>query len=355
MKRVGIILVNYQNYARKFLDSCRDSLRAQTYADFKVYLIDNASTAESATYLRTAYPEATIILRADGNYCAANNAGMKQALADQCEYLVAANMDTEFFPDWLTELVKALDNNPEAGLAQSLILLAPKTDQEKDKPLINTTGNLIHFLFFGFTENYQRPLSAWSVSSDYPEIKGYASGCSLMMRAEVFKIIGGYNEDYYMYHDDLDVSLKARLAGYKIILAPQSRLYHKYEFERSVKMLYYMERNRILSFLTFYPAGARWLLSPALVIMDLGMLLFSIFNGWFGTKLKIYAYFLSPETHRKIKQERLRLSHLAKVPRRQISASFKGRIEFQEIANPVLKYLVNPLFNAYWQLVKKII
>lgn len=355
MKRVGIILVNYQSYARKFLDSCRDSLRAQTYGNFQVYLIDNASTPDSDAYLRMAYPEAIIIPRVDGNYCAANNAGMKQALIDQCEYLVAANMDTEFFPDWLAELVKALEINPEAGLAQSLILLAPRDNQEKADPLINTTGNLIHFLFFGFTENYQRSLSAWSAASDYPEISGYASGCSLIMRAEVFKIINGYNEAYYMYHDDLDVSLKVRLAGYKIILAPRSRLYHKYEFERSVKMLYYMERNRVLSFLTFYSLSARWLLSPVFVAMDLGMLLFSVSNGWFGTKLKIYAYFLSSEARRTIKTERLRLRHLAKMPRHQISVSFKGRIEFQEIANPVLKYLVNPLFNAYWQLVKKII
>ena len=82
MKKVGIVLINYSDYARKFLISCRDSLRAQNYpADLvNIYLVDNASTAESASYLKEIYPEANIITREDGNYCAASNLGFQKTL-----------------------------------------------------------------------------------------------------------------------------------------------------------------------------------------------------------------------------------------------------------------------------------
>ena len=354
MKKVGIVLVNYKEYANKYLSACRDSLRAQTYTDFIVYIIDNASSDKSLKYLKEAYSEAVILPRADGNYCAANNLGMNQAIKDGCDYLVAANMDTEFEPDWLKELVAALDNNGSAGIAQSLILLYPKDKAELQEPKINTTGNLLHFLFFGFTSNYNIKKSE-VILTDYPEITGYASGCSFIIRRETFLAIDGYNEDYYMYHDDLDISLKARLAGYKIVLAPRSIMWHKYEFERSVRMLYYMERNRAISFLAFYPLGILILLTPVFLVMSLGMLLFSILGGWFFTDLKVIAYFLKPSSWRLIVRIRKHYRKITNESISKVAQTFVGRIEFQEIDNPILKYLVNPVFKAYWDLVKKII
>ncbi len=354
MKKVGIVLVNYKEYANKYLSACRDSLRAQTYSYFIVYIVDNASSVESLSYLKNLYPEAVILPREDGNYCAANNLGMNRAILDGCDYLVAANMDTEFESQWLSELVLALDNNPEAGIAQSLILLYSKDEAERQDPKINTTGNFIHFLFFGFTGHYNLKKSEVALNN-YQEITGYASGCSFIIRAEIFKEIGGYNEDYYMYHDDLDISLKTKLAGYKIILAAKSVLWHKYEFERSVKMLYYMERNRAISFLSFYPVSVLILLSPTFLIMGLGMSLFSILSGWFKTDLRVIAYFFKPSAWRLISKLRRHFKQIAQKPLSQSSQTFTGRIEFQEIDNPILKYLVNPVFNAYWNLVKKII
>ncbi|MEI6836080.1 MAG: glycosyltransferase family 2 protein [Candidatus Falkowbacteria bacterium] len=350
MKKVGIILVNYKDYARNYLSACRDSLRAQTYDNFQVYLIDNASSYDSSNYLKNSYPEAVVLPRLDGNYCAANNLGMNQAILDACDYLVAANMDTEFEANWLKELVAALDNNPKAALAQSLILLAPKTEAEKIDPLVNTTGNLIHFLFFGFTSSYRLKQSALKVEN-YSEIF-YASGCSFIIRPEIFQEIGGYNEDYYMYHDDLDLSLKVRLAGYKVILAAKSLVWHKYEFERSVRMLYFMERNRLLSFFSFYPYWQIIVLSPFIVAMNLGMTLLAIKGSWLTTKLKVDAYFLKPAAWRLISKNRRQLKAITRVPLKSISRTFVGRIEFQEIDNPLLKYFVNPVFNFFWQLIK---
>lgn len=350
MKKVGLVLVNYKEYANKYLSACRDSLRLQNYSNFQVYIVDNASSNESLTYLKNNYPEAIILAREDGNYCAANNLGMTRAMKDGCQYLVAANMDTEFETSWLKELVLALDTNQDAGVAQSLILLESKNEAEKIDPLINTTGNLIHFLFFGFTNSYRLKKSALKISN-YSEI-AYASGCSFIIRPEVYQEIGAYNEDYYMYHDDLDLSLKTRLAGYKVILAANSLVWHKYEFERSVGMLYYMERNRIISFLSFYSIFYLILLSPFFLAMSLGMTFFAIKGSWLKTKLRVDAYFLTAAAWRLIARDRKYLRLIAKKSFSSVRRSFVGKVEFQEIDNFILRCLVNPVFNFFWQIIK---
>jgi len=351
-KKVGIILVNYKDYARKYLDACRDSLYKQSYNNFQVYIVDNDSSEESVSYLKKSYPEAIVLEREDGNYSAANNLGFRKAIEDGCDYLVTANMDTEMDEDWLKELVVALDNNEYVGIAQSKVLLHPRNQEEKVNPKINSLGNKIHFLGFGFTSSYN---DEDVKIKGYPKIKGYASGCSFIIKKEVFEKTGGYNETYYMYHDDMEISLKVKLIGYDIILVPKSVIYHKYEFKRSVKMIYYMERNRYLTAFTFYPFHILLLLAIPAILMSIGMLFFSIINGWSKSYLNVLAYFLNPLNWYRIVLERRRLREKSNILFFRIAKDFVGKIEFQEIANPILKYVVNPLLSVYWLVIKKII
>lgn len=357
MKKVGIVLINYGDYAQRFLIPCRDSLRTQNYPkeSVNIYLIDNASSAESLSYLKKTYPEAIIIPRGDGNYCAASNLGFEKAISDSCEYLIALNMDTELSEYWLSNLVSALENNPDAGIAQSLIYLEPKNELEKNSPRINTGGNIINFIFFGFTSFYGKTLKESKIDlNSYPEIS-YPSGCSFIARKEVFQSAGPYNEDYFMYHDDLSFGLKTRLNGWKVILAPQSTLFHKYKFGRNKKNFYYLERNRHLSYRAFYSSRAKILLSPIFVLMDFGVLVFSFFGGWGGVKLKLYQELFSFKFSRIVGRERDDFKRVTNVSVENISSSFAGTVKFAEIDNFVLRYLVNPISSCYWRIIKKII
>lgn len=349
-KKVAVILVNYHDYANRFLQDCRDSLRAQSYDNFQVYIIDNDSNKETLTYLQSQYQEAIILSRDDGNYSAANNLGFKTALEDGANYLVALNMDTKVDPNFITELVKALELNKEAGIAQAKILLYSKDDNQNNR--INSIGNIIHFLGFGFTDAYGQ--TDFDIA-DYPEIKGYASGCAFIITAEAFKAVGGLNEEFYMYHDDVELSLKIKLAGYKVILAPQSRVWHKYEFNRSVKMFYYMERNRYLTLLIFASKKYLALIFLPLLFMDIAMFIFATLSGRLKELLKVYRYFFQSQNLDKIFTERKRLQKINKLKFSEIAHNFQAKIEFQEIANPILKYIANPLMSVYWWLIKKFI
>ncbi len=345
-------MVNYHDYAERFLSACRDSLRQQSYPQdfFRVYIIDNDSGEETLNYLKKNYPEAVVLPRLDGNYSAANNLGAREAIKDGCEYVVSVNMDTEMTRDWLSELVDALENNPEAAMAQSKILLYPLDDLEKKHLRINSVGNILHFLGFGFTGGYGQ--KDYEISG-YPEIKGYASGCSFIIRSQVLKKIGYWNEEFYMYHDDIELSLKVRLAGYKIILAPKSIIFHKYEFSRSMRMFYYMERNRLLLSAIFFPRKYRLALLPLSIAMSLGMGMMMIIRGNFRSWLKIIGYFIKPGTWVKIYLYRHSLKGISSLPFAEIAKDFAPKISFQEIDNPLLKYVANPIMAAYFRMIKK--
>ncbi len=353
MEKVAIILVNYKDYANRFLAECRDSLRLQDYPGdkFKIFIVDNASSKGSLEYLNTAYPEAEIIARPDGNYSAANNAGIKRATEQGFKLFVIANMDTKFDHYWLRELVKAVNTGEQVGIAQSKILLYPKNKEEWNNPLINSSGNIMHFLGFGFTSDYGK--KDYAINSRL--ISGYASGCSLIIKKQVLDKTGGYDEEYYMYHDDIELCWRAKLAGYKIALAPDSRVFHKYEFSRSILMFYYMERNRYLAMFSYYKFLTILIILPMILAMDLGILAYSAVNGNIKAKLKVYLYFLKRKTWQHVFQVRKKVRKFRIVRDKEIIQYYSGSVRFQEIDNLLLKYIGNPLCEIYWRMVKKII
>jgi GT2 family glycosyltransferase len=227
------------------------------------------------------------------------------------------------------------------GIAQAKILLYRKNGER----VINSIGNKLHFLGFGFTDGY----NLVDTNNIYnTNISGYASGCSLAIRSDIFSQIGGYNEEYYMYHDDVELSAKVRAIGKKIVLVNKSELAHKYEFSRSARMVYYMERNRGIFIFSFYPIKLVILLLPALVISEIFILLASLFGGWFKEKLMVYKYFFQISSWKKIIRSRKSNNSPELI---KWILSFSGSLNFQEIDGLLLK-IANPLMNLYWRAVK---
>jgi GT2 family glycosyltransferase len=153
----------------------------------------------------------------------------------------------------------------------------------------------------------------------------------------------------------VEVGCKTKLAGYKIILAPKSICYHKFEFSRSVKKIYFMERNRFLFTFSFYELTTILVIIPALLIMELGQLAFALLRGWWPEKLKAYAYFLRPNTWRKLLAERKRIQSSRVIMDKYFAQDLVSEIFSQEIDNPILKKIANPFFKAYWKIALKFI
>ncbi len=346
-KKVAIILINYKDYAKKYLAECLDGLRRQDYAGHsRLFIVDNASTEDSWKYLKELAPEAEIIRNENNDgFAKGNNDAMRVAMALDFDYVFLLNMDTIITENCLSELVKAAEIDTKVGAVQARLMLHPETE------LINSLGNTTHFLGFGYCVGYREKMDDQKMA--IRDIM-YPSGAAVLFPVSALREVGLLDEVFWMYNEDQDLGWRLWLAGYSCIVAPVAVVYHKYEFSKSISKYYWMDRNRVLAMWKNYRLLTLVLIFPAFVIMELGLLLFAIKGGWLKEKLKVWAYFLKPATWIYIIKERASVQLTRKVGDYQILSLFSGRIWYQEVGDWKLR-AVNPVFAAYFWLVKLLI
>ncbi len=343
---VPILILNYNG--RQYLDDCIGSLIADVYDDLEpvIYVVDNQSTDDSAQYLRERWPE-VCIFSAPSNlgFAAGNNFGWAQILKDipEVQYLFLLNQDTVVERGFLAPLVRAFERDPRLGSAQAKLLLHPETTK------VNSLGNVIHFLGFGYG-SYDGVAEASAPKQDHAI--NYPSGAAVLLRASALREVGLFDDFMFMYLEDLDLGWRLSLAGWKNVLIASSRVYHKYQFSRSMKQYYFFERNRLWIILKNYHIATLLLLAPAWSMMELGQLLFAAINGVLPKKISSYTYFFSRKHLNMLKEDRKRTQALRKVKDRDILSTFSGVIDFQPLQNPLITYIANPVFSLYHRLIQ---
>jgi len=346
MKNVALIIVNFNGL--EYLADCLTSLANLDYAkeNYKIFLVDNASTDNSVNFVRANFPQVEIIVNKENlGFAEGNNIGMEKTLAENFDYICLLNQDTISDSGFLKELVKTAEADEKIAAVQPRIMLYP----EKEK--VNSLGNSIHYLGFGYSSGgYQQ----FNGNLEPKEI-AYASGAAVLIKKEALEKVGLFDPDFFMYHEDLDLGWRLRLAGYKILVVPTAVVYHKYQFSKSIKKYYFMERNRLICLLENYKIGTLILIFPAWLIMEIGLLLFSLKSGFWQEKLRVYGFFLKADTWRKIARERRAKRAIRAKKDKDVINLFTGKIEFQEIDNFILKKIANPAFNLYWRVVKFLI
>ncbi|MEI7497701.1 MAG: glycosyltransferase family 2 protein [Candidatus Falkowbacteria bacterium] len=349
MSKVAVIISpNWRDYGRKYLPDCLASVRAQRYAgEIKLFLIDNESTPESLGFLKSLAPEAEIIVhKKNTGFAEAHNPAMARAIESGCKYVILFNIDTIVEPEAVSEMVKTADQNEQIGAVQARLMLWP------DKTKINSLGNCTHFLGFGYCAGYRDEISSHSLQNGSKIF--YPSGAAVLFRADVLMQVGLFDEVYWMYAEDQDIAWRIWLAGYSCVLAADAVVFHKYEFSRSTKKYYWMDRNRIITIIKNYHWLTLLIIFPALVLMEFGLLFFSLTNGWFGQKLALYAYFLRPKTWQYLVYARQKTQSLRKVPDKAIISLISTSIGYQEI-DSWSNRLANWFFTLYWSIIKPLI
>ena len=183
----------------------------------------------------------------------------------------------------------------------------------------------------------------------------YPSGAAVLLRVNILKEIGLFNSEFFMYHEDLDLGWRMNLAGYKILLAPESIVYHKYEFSRSIKKYYFMERNRFWVLLQNYKWLTLILFLPALIVMNLGLLFSAAKGGWLREEFKAYKYYFNSRVWKNLLDNRKIVQDKRKLKDREILKLFTGKIDFQEVNSLIVNFTLNPIFNLYFKLIRLII
>ncbi|MFA6304867.1 MAG: glycosyltransferase family 2 protein [Patescibacteria group bacterium] len=361
MKKVAIIIVNFNG--QKYLPGLLGSIfnNPPQTVNQQVIFVDNASHDESVEYVRENFSQ-IVVLEQEINwgFAKGNNLGIKYAQAHNFDYVFLLNSDALLEVGCLDILVNRIEQSNQIAAVQSKILLWPLTD------LINSVGNVIHYLGFGYTNGHKTPNTIHdpaqldntrSSSAGQHTINeiNYCSGAACLIKLEVLNKIGLFNEGFFMYHEDLDLGWRFLLSGYKNQVVPEAIVYHKYEFSRSIKKFYFMERNRWLVILANYDLRTLLLIFPALLVMEIGLFIFSFKNGWWREKIKIYLYFLKPTSWQKLCQTRRKIQSSRIVKDREIVVNFSGVIEHQEVNSWLMEKVINKIFNAYWLVIKKLI
>ncbi len=347
--KISVVVVTYNG--REYLPDCFNSLKRQTFLPNQIIVIDNASKDGSIKYLEKVFPEVDLIINKKNVFFApANNQGIEIAFQNQADYIFLLNQDTVLENNCLEKLAQVAEEQKSNNIFawQPLILCWPKKD------LIQTAGDKMHFLGFGFCGDYKKPVSHFlkNLIDPYPRLT-YGSGAGLFIKADILKKIGFFDKDLFLYHEDLDLCLRARMMGYQIKLNSQACLYHKYTEGIPKYRWYWSERNRLLTLIKFYKLPTLILIFPAWLFMEFGVLAFSLVTGWFHLKIKSYiSFFIElPRTLNK----RMKIQRKRKITDKELAKSLEERFDFVGFTHPLIKNIVNPVLGFYWRWVKKII
>jgi GT2 family glycosyltransferase len=207
--------------AEEITAACIDSLLAQDYAGLTVLLVDNASYDGSGERLRDRYAQIRY-LNTGGNYgyTGGNNRGMIHAIAAGAEYVLVLNNDTVLERDCISHLMRSAAAAPRLGA------LAPKILYYDDPSRIwFAGGDFVQKKALGMHRR-ERELDDPAEPARLGEMT-FATGCCFLMPAGVFRSVGGFREDFFIYCEDVELSLRLTRAGYKLYYQPAARLLHR--------------------------------------------------------------------------------------------------------------------------------
>jgi GT2 family glycosyltransferase len=208
-----IIIPNYNGEC--LLPTCLDALRQQSYPHFETIVIDDASTDGSVALLERDYPEVQVVRLAHNTGLAgACNTGARLAKGD---LLVMLNSDTEADPGWLAALVDAAAANPKAGSFASKMLLFDRRD------ILHSAGDT--YSLDGIPHNrgvWQRD------EGQFDRAPQVFSGCggAVAYRRQAWEAVGGFDQDFFMYLEDVDLGWRLQLAGWPAVFVAKARVYH---------------------------------------------------------------------------------------------------------------------------------
>jgi GT2 family glycosyltransferase len=238
------------------LRECLPSLARINGPPTEVIVVDNASTDGTGVAVATAFPWVNIVRTEQRlGYAPANNLGFRKARGS---YLVVLNPDTRVHSNFVSALVAESVKHGDRALVTSRICLFD------DPATLNACGNTVHFGLLAACQGLGEPAETCTEAS----VVAAVSGCAFLVPRSILRHIGPFDESIYPYLEDTELSLRAWIAGYTCVTAPNSIVYHKYSLRLTAKKFYYIERNRWLVMLRCYRLRTFLVLLPALAIVE---------------------------------------------------------------------------------------
>jgi GT2 family glycosyltransferase len=328
----SVIIVAHNHRAP--LLRCLEELEAGP-AD-EIIVVDNDSRDGTATAVEGRFPSVHLIM-SGRNLGFAGGANLGAAAAGG-EMLVFLNPDTVVAPGWLDALVAALAVEPDAGLATPRILLSgrPRT--------VNACGTDVHLSGLTLCRGLGMPACAY----DAPAEVGAVSGAAFAVRRELYEVLGGLDAAFFLYMEEVDLSWRARLAGFHSIYVPSAVVYHDYRPRLGPRKLYLLERNRYWMLLKTLRWRTLVRLLPVLLLAELVVWAYVLRHRPAASLAKIAAYGAVLWRWGDLMARRGEVQARRRVGDDVLLAVTRGRLAYEQVdcgaAARIGRRIIDPLF-----------
>jgi GT2 family glycosyltransferase len=249
---VDVMVLAYNNRADTL--ECLASLSRLTYPDYRLMVVDNGSTDDTAKAIRMQYPQVElIVIEHNRGFQGGSNFGLRQAFGSGTEYVFMLSNDTVVQPDILDELMRY-------AAPADVGLLAPKIYYFSEPERIWSVGGDCHPLTFEMTHKGDNQLDRgqW----DRVLARDFLVGCALLIKRSLSDTIGLFDTGFHpAYYEDVDLCMRTRRAGFRMLLVPSAKLWHKvarsHGGQGSPRERYLMARNSVRYFRK-YVRGWHW-------------------------------------------------------------------------------------------------
>lgn len=237
---VGVVVLNWRR-PREIL-ACLTSISAQAYPSYEIVVVDNGSANGSAQEIRRQFPAIEVIENGQNlGFAAGSNVGIRHLVRRGADYLLLLNDDALCDPDVLHRMVALAEAEPDIGVLGPTIFYAdePGTTIWSAGGRVDRLGRARHLRE---NETHVGPLPP-------PHNVDYVTGCALLIRRDVIERVGGLDERFFAYWEEVEWCARVRAAGFRVVHLPAARVWHgirAQERDTSRFYQYLMTRNRLL-------------------------------------------------------------------------------------------------------------
>jgi GT2 family glycosyltransferase len=335
---LSVLIVAYESGddLRKTLPALLDELGDGD----ELIVVDNKPGDGSVAVVRELAPAARVVTPGGNTgFAGGANAG---AAAAQGDLLVLLNPDAVPQPGW-GEAIRRPWLQDRGWAAWQALVADGKLET------INSAGNPVHFTGIVWAGGHGRPLAEAPAPGEVPA----ASGACLAILLSEWRRAGGFPAEYFMYHEDVDLSVRLRMAGGAVGIEPTAVVAHDYDFSASADKWRWLERNRLAFIVRAYPGPLLALLAPALLATELALLPVAAAGGWGGQKLRANAEFI--RWLPRLLRERPALQRQRAISAAEFAASLTPDLDSDLISPVVRTWPARLLLRAYWRLVRQLL
>lgn len=274
--KLSILIVAFNS--RDYLMECLDALR-RVQTDHEIIVVDNGSTDGTVEWIRAEWQKVVLVEAENGGYAKGNNLAARHATG---QYLFVLNPDTVVAEGAVDRMVDYMDRNPDC-------VVTPKLLQGDGS--INACGTTMHFT--GITHCNGLGESSEHYTGAFETL--VMSGAAFMLSRQAWDDVSGFDPAFFMYMEDVDLSLRLRLRGYRIVCDADAVVVHDYHLRLNSRKLFFLERNRLFMIAKLYEYSTWKRLWPGFLMAELATWAYAFLKGpahvW--SRLRAYAWVLA--------------------------------------------------------------